>query len=72
MDLAVGAREVWVLMEHTTKDGRAKLMRRCTYPLTARSAVKRVYTNLAVLDVTREGVVVREMGPGLTSRGCRT
>src|SRR5208282_2408203 len=51
MDLAVGAKSVWLLMDHTTKDGESKLLRRCTYPLTAVSAATRVYTNLAVLDV---------------------
>ena len=66
MDLAVGAKSVWLLMDHTTKDGESKLMRRCTYPLTAVGAAKRVYTNLAVLDVTGDGFAVREMVPGLT------
>jgi 3-oxoadipate CoA-transferase beta subunit len=65
MDLAVGAREVRVLVEHTTKDGRPRIRRRCGYPLTAPRCVKRVYTNLAVLDITRDGVVVREMVEGL-------
>jgi 3-oxoadipate CoA-transferase, beta subunit len=66
MDLAVGAKQVWVLMEHTTKSGESKLVRRCTYPLTAPGVVTRVYTNLAILDVTPKGFVVREMAPGLT------
>jgi 3-oxoadipate CoA-transferase, beta subunit len=66
MDLAVGAKRVWVVMDHTTKSGHSKLMRRCTYPLTAPAAVKRVYTNLAVLDVTGDGFAVRGMAPGLT------
>src|SRR5216684_2807898 len=65
MDLAVGAREVRVLVEHTTKDGKPRIRRKCGYPLTAPRCVKRVYTNLAVLDVTREGIVVREMVDGL-------
>jgi 3-oxoadipate CoA-transferase beta subunit len=66
MDLAVGARRVWVLMEHQTKSGESRLVRRCTYPLTAVGVVKRVYTNLAVLDVTPEGFAVRDMVEGLT------
>jgi len=66
MDLAAGARQLWVLMEHLTKSGESRLVRRCTYPLTALGAVKRVYTNLAVLDVGDEGFVVRDMAPGLT------
>jgi 3-oxoadipate CoA-transferase, beta subunit len=66
MDLAVGARQVWVLMEHQTKSGESRLVRHCTYPLTALGVVKRVYTNLAVLDVTAEGFAVCEMVEGLS------
>ena len=66
MDLAVGARQVWVLMEHQTKSGESRLTRRCTYPLTALGVVKRVYTNLAVLDVTPEGFAMRDMVEGPT------
>jgi 3-oxoadipate CoA-transferase beta subunit len=65
MDLAVGARRVWVLMEHQTKSGESRLTRRCTYPLTALGVVKRVYTNLGVLDVTPDGFAVRDMVEGL-------
>ena len=66
MDLAAGAKEVRVLCEHTTKDGAPRIRHRCTYPLTAAGVVKRVYTNLAVLDVTDDGFAVREMVPGMT------
>jgi 3-oxoadipate CoA-transferase, beta subunit len=66
MDLAVGAQRLWVVMEHTTRDGEPRLRHRCLYPLTARGVVKRVYTNLAVLDVTPRGFVVREMIEGMT------
>lgn len=66
MDLAAGAREVRVLMEHTTKEGAPRLRQRCSYPLTAPRVVRRVYTNLAVIDVTEEGLLVREMLPGMT------
>jgi len=66
MDLAAGAKRLWVMMEHTTKDGRSKLVKRCGYPLTALGAVSRIYTNLAVLDVTPRGFAVVEMCPGLT------
>jgi 3-oxoadipate CoA-transferase beta subunit len=67
MDLAAGAQRLWVLIEHTTRDGRPRLVRRCIFPLTAVGAVGRVYTNLAVLGVAREGFVVRWMVPGLTA-----
>jgi 3-oxoadipate CoA-transferase, beta subunit len=66
MDLAVGAKRLWVVMEHTTKEGRPRLVRRCGYPLTASGTVSRVYTNLGVFDVTPRGFAVREMRPGLT------
>ncbi|MFT8246005.1 3-oxoacid CoA-transferase subunit B [Roseomonas sp. BN140053] len=67
MDLAAGAKHVWVVMEHTTRDGAAKLVERCSYPLTAAGVVGRVYTNLAVLDVVPgEGFRVRELAPGVT------
>lgn len=65
MDLAVGAQRVWVAMEHCTKAGEPRLLPRCTYPLTARGVVQRVYTDLAVLEVTPAGFAVREMVPGL-------
>ncbi|HEX6980188.1 MAG TPA: 3-oxoacid CoA-transferase subunit B [Alphaproteobacteria bacterium] len=66
MDLAAGAKAVWVLMDHTTKDGRPRIVEHCTYPLTARGVVKRIYTSLAVIDVTPDGLFVREMAPGLS------
>lgn len=66
MDLAVGAKRLWVVMEHTTKDGKPKLVEKCSYPLTATKAVKRVYTNLAVIDITPKGFELVEMIPGLT------
>ncbi len=66
MDLAAGARRLWVIMDHQTKSGDSRLVHRCSYPLTAIGAVTRVYTNLAVLDVTPEGFMVRDMAPGLT------
>jgi 3-oxoadipate CoA-transferase beta subunit len=66
MDLAIGAKRLWVVMEHTTKEGAPRLVQRCSYPLTAKGVVKRVYTNLAVLDVDPRGFVVRDMLPGLS------
>jgi 3-oxoadipate CoA-transferase beta subunit len=66
MDLAIGAQRLWVVMEHTTKDGAPRLVRRCSYPLTAKGTVKRIYTNLAVLDLEPRGFVVRDRLPGLS------
>ena len=66
MDLSAGSKRLWVLMEHVTKEGLPRIVRRCSYPLTAAGVVKRVYTNLAVLDVTEQGFVVLDMAPGLT------
>ena len=66
MDLAVGAKNLWVMMDHTTKEGSPRLVERCSYPLTAARAVKRIYTNLAVIDVTPDGFVVRHMADGLS------
>ena len=65
MDLAVGAKQIWVMMDHTTRDGRPRIVERCAYPLTARGVVRRIFTNLAVIDVTPEGLVVAEIVPGL-------
>jgi 3-oxoadipate CoA-transferase, beta subunit len=66
MDLAAGAREVRLIMAHTTRDGAPRLVETCTYPLTARGRAGRVYTDLAVIDVTPSGFVVREMIAGLS------
>jgi 3-oxoadipate CoA-transferase, beta subunit len=65
MDLAAGARRIWVVMEHITRSGEKRLLRRCTYPLTAKACVVRVYTDLAVIDVTPKGFVVTDTVPGL-------
>jgi 3-oxoadipate CoA-transferase beta subunit len=61
MDLAACARSVWIVMEHVTRQGAPRLLDACTLPLTAVRCVKRVYTDLAVIDVTPAGMVVREM-----------
>jgi 3-oxoadipate CoA-transferase beta subunit len=65
MDLAIGAKRVHVMMEHRTKTGESKIVPRCTCPLTGLACVNRIYTDLAVIDVTPRGLVVLEMAPGL-------
>jgi 3-oxoadipate CoA-transferase beta subunit len=66
MDLAIGAKKTFVMMEHCTKDGAAKIVPACTYPLTGITCVSRIYTDLAVIDVTRDGLVVIDMVEGLS------
>jgi 3-oxoadipate CoA-transferase, beta subunit len=66
MDLAIGAKQVFVMMEHQTKGGESKVVAQCSYPLTGIGCVSRIYTDLAVIDVTPEGLVVREMVEGMS------
>ncbi|MBL8482060.1 MAG: CoA transferase subunit B [Rhodocyclaceae bacterium] len=65
MDLAVGARRVFVMMDHLTKSGASKIVERCDYPVTGLACVDRIYTDLAVMDVTPQGLAVTEIVPGL-------
>lgn len=66
MDLVAGVKTIYIVTDHTTKEGEPKILGACTYPLTGKAVVDRVYTNLAVIDVTDAGLVVRELAPGIT------
>lgn len=72
MDLAVGAKAVWVIMEHTTRSGGPRLLDRCELPLTAVGCVRRVYTDLAVIEVGPDGFLAREILDGMSADDLRS
>jgi 3-oxoadipate CoA-transferase beta subunit len=65
MDLCAGVKSVYVITQHTTKEGEPKLVESCTYPLTGRGVITRVYTDLAVIEITAKGFQLIELSPGI-------
>jgi len=65
MDLVAGVKTIYVISQHTTKTGAPKIVNNCSYPLTGKGVVNRIYTNLAIIDVTDKGLFVKEMAPGI-------
>ena len=66
LSLVAGVKTILVITQHVTKTGDPKILRECTYPLTGKGVVDRIYTDLAVIDVTDEGLVVTELAPGVS------
>ena len=66
MDLVAGVKTIYIITQHTTKTGDPKIVEQCTYPLTGQAVVNRIYTDLAVIDVTSEGLALIELAPGVT------
>lgn len=67
MDIAAGAKHLIITMEHTTKDNEPKIVKRCSYPLTGLECVKTIVTDMAVIDITPDGMMLREVAPGFTA-----
>ena len=67
MDLAIGSKKLMVMMLHTTKEGGPRIVKQCTFPLTARNCVKKIFTDIAAIDVTKQGLVLREVAPTWTA-----
>jgi 3-oxoacid CoA-transferase subunit B len=68
MDLVASAKRVVVIMEHASKEGKPKILRECSLPLTGRKVVHRIITELACIDITPDGLVLREVAPGISAR----
>ena len=66
MDLAVGAKRVWIVMAHTTREGKPRLMKRCTLPVTAIGVVSRIVTDLGLFGITKGGFILKEIAPNIT------
>ena len=68
MDLVAGVKTIFVITKHTTKNGDSKIVKECTYPLTGKNVVTRIYTDLAIIDVNQGELIVREMAPGISEK----
>ncbi len=66
MDVATGVKKLFIAMTHTTKDGKPKIVKKCTYPLTAIKVVNTIFTDMAVIEVTPRGLLLKEVAPGMT------
>ena len=66
MDLVAGVKNILVITQHTTKNGKPKIVENCTYPLTGKGVVNRIYTDLAIIDITEEGLIVKELAKGIS------
>jgi len=66
MDLVAGVKNIFVITQHNTKTGEAKIVKKCTYPLTGKGVVNRIYSNLAIIDMKPNGLFVRELAPGVS------
>lgn len=72
IDLAIGAKSIWVMMDHTTREGAPRIVESCTYPLTATRVVSRIFTNLAIIDVTPDGLIVDALLESLSFDAVKT
>jgi 3-oxoadipate CoA-transferase beta subunit len=66
MDLVAGVKRILVITKHNTKDGKPKILNNCSYPLTGKAVVESIYTDLAIIDVKKEGLFVRTLGPNVS------
>ncbi|HRS53611.1 MAG TPA: CoA-transferase, partial [Bacteroidales bacterium] len=66
MDLVAGVKTIYIITQHLTKNGEPKIVKECKYPLTGKAVVNRIYTDFAIIDVTKNGLFVRELAPGIT------
>lgn len=66
MDLVAGVKNIWVITQHNAKDGSFKIVNRCTFPLTGKAVVNRIYSNLAIIEIKTNGLFVRELAPGVS------